>query len=300
MIARTTLLQHDLVGCHRRFPCPQADGVRRRRLPGTRGLHSRRLDGFKTVRYADSVPRIASLSLVFLLLLAVPWAGCAGEETSPDGSQTGAATTTSGSSSTTSSSSTTNGPPSPCDGEPNQLCDLDTESCDCADCEQTAYCIEDLCTDDGSCDPYDSCVCADCDGDYFCADPADGNCAQDGECDSFYEGCNCQDCYGHDECSDNGAACAGGAADELCDAPAEDCSCNDCLGTLLCVPCEVDGDCAVAEPCFCEDCEDKSYCVGTSDCVDDEVCGPLYEGCECEDCAIYVECGGPGVGGGNP
>jgi hypothetical protein len=192
----------------------------------------------------------------------------------------------------------------PCAGPPDDFCDVEMgEDCSCADCVPTGMCTPGACVtdDDGFCDPdLDSCVCADCDIDFNCSDPADGNCADDGRCDQLNgtnlgEGCNCVDCYTHALCTDNVAACEGGAADDVCNLPTEDCACVDCLGALGCDPCTPDATCDYAESCLCVDCLQETFCM--ENCIDDTICAPLYEGCDCADCAAAPACGAGGAGG---
>ena len=142
----------------------------------------------------------------------------------------------------------------PCDGDPNGVCDPAKESCQCADCKTTAYCVKDKCTTDGMCTVDDSCICPDCD-----AEPSCG-CNYDFICQSFTEGCQCPDCWEKTECLDN---------------PMDKCTDN--------------GMCADTEYCVCVDCQSTGLCQDPNYCTDDGEC-VAYEGCHCNDCANEPSC----------
>ncbi|MFO0762360.1 MAG: hypothetical protein U0359_38325 [Byssovorax sp.] len=250
-----------------------------------------------------------------LFITEALWFGCGGSTTG--GTTSSTTSGTGGTGGATSSTTTTatgaqavsvgaggaidtciadNGP----DGGLNGKCDLlGGENCDCKECLDTAFCIPDLCTTDGVCDPtYDSCICPDCDTFHFCANPQKANCVNDGTCDSFHEGCTCPDCADKAECKDNIEICDGGKLDGVCSAQ-ETCACADCFGTPKCLPCTVNGTCNTYDPCFCADCIDNDYCTDPTKCTDDGVCDALLEGCVCDDCASIPECTNPtGSGGG--
>jgi hypothetical protein len=203
-------------------------------------------------------------------------------------------------------------------------CDPNEETCTCADCRNTAYCIvqRDGGADcnppeqhDDVCHPIvDFCVCGDCMNDPACQDPDQTNCKDDGACDGYSEGCRCADCTMISHCTSQEASrvCTGEMSDGICDAD-ESCGCFDCMWLQRCVPCTTDGQCAPLEGCACPDCMTDPFCTDSKHCDHNGKCDILNEGCACSDCAADPICpqttgmgggggtGGAGMGGGgNP
>lgn len=143
---------------------------------------------------------IQFIALLFAAALA-PFAGCSGFEKGPEGSYPSTSSSGGGAGEDSGVSA--------CaieDGE----CDVKTETCACADCAPTAFCVDDQCVDDGYCTYDDACICDDCLKDVVCGDPA--GCKDDGVCDSFFEGCVCADCAMALECLDNPPDSSGSAS----------------------------------------------------------------------------------------
>ena len=249
-----------------------------------------------------------SINPRFLLVGVVPlfaWVAC-GDDSGSGGSGGNGGSTTSQTSSATSTKaqatvtvgSTTGTAMSNCDGAPDDTCDLETEDCDCSDCTSTAFCNPGQCVDDGVCDGLnDSCTCDDCALDVFCSNAA--GCSDDGVCDEFVEGCACADCYSNAKCADDYAGCDMQMPNVECSATETCDGCYDCALTPTCQPCPPsDGQCTLADPCYCADCAEDGYCTDASNCFNDGECNTIWEGCVCDDCKDYVECGGTGTGGG--
>jgi hypothetical protein len=237
------------------------------------------------------------------LVLTVAWlvsgGGCSNDESSIAGEGGAGALVPSANLSVTTGPPGTGGVPA-CDGAPDGVCETVLgEDCSCPDCVETGMCVPGACVteDGGFCDPdLDSCLCEDCDHDYFCGDPADQNCTP-GVCDGQTAGCNCEDCWTDPACADNVAACEGESPDRVCNRPDDGCACPDCLGAVGCDPCVVDDFCAYRESCHCVDCLEDAWCNDPGHCVDDSICAPMYEGCQCDDCKNAPACGGQGSGG---
>lgn len=143
----------------------------------------------------------------------------------------------------------------PCEGgAADGTCDPKKETCGCADCTTTAFCVPGQCTTDGACTIDDSCVCPDCDETATCV------CDFDGVCDAFTENCKCTDCWLYSECTDNphDKCLDNGVCDDF-----EFCVCTDCKDTDFCLDpnhCTEDGDCAAYEGCVCNDCMSEPTC----------------------------------------
>ena len=174
---------------------------------------------------------------------ALMWLGCGDDETVGAAGAAGMANAGAGGMPSTASTggmpptTTTGGTMSTCSGPPDAECDPDVgEDCTCEDCAMIGYCVPGNCdAENGECHLiHDSCVCPDCDINVFCSDPADGNCTDDSVCEPYIESCSCADCYNDPKCTDNVAACEGGAVDDIC-GTTEDCLCPDCMGTVRCV-----------------------------------------------------------------
>ncbi|MCA9718726.1 MAG: hypothetical protein KC468_28920, partial [Myxococcales bacterium] len=59
--------------------------------------------------------------------------------------------------------------------------------------------------------------------------------------------------------------------------------------TCVCDGCDGDGECTQDEDCVCPDCTNQNYCRGNQ-CMNDGLCHPYFEGCECQDCASHPQC----------
>lgn len=139
---------------------------------------------------------------------------------------------------------------------------------------------------DGICEPTESCECSEC----AFSDKCLGTCADNGMCECDVNGDG--ECDRADNDPDNGGPAT------------EDCSCNDCFqvvdgcfgGDRGCnTEAQNNGDpaqCDSNENCTCPDCRGVAQCE--SNCTDDGVCVPYYEGCTCADCANTTFCGGTG------
>lgn len=163
-----------------------------------------------------------------------------------------------------------------CVGWADGVCDIQGgETCECVDCEKTAYCKwaaggGQVCIEsknpcgpqDGICDPVvDYCACEDCWADPYCQDPDQSNCTNDdGCCDAYLEGCLCTDCRPTAYCLGISGAtvCLSGSLSGTCE-EGEDCACLDCVLEPRCA-CSNDDICEVAEPCACQDCKGDASC----------------------------------------
>jgi hypothetical protein len=63
----------------------------------------------------------------------------------------------------------------------------------------------------------------------------------------------------------------------------------------LCEGCTADDICfsntkKLADDCVCPDCKNDKYCGDPSNCTNDGVCNPYFEGCVCPDCALHPSC----------
>jgi hypothetical protein len=124
-----------------------------------------------------------------------------------------------------------------CNGnQPDGFCNVfgqDPETCQCADCADSAFC-------GGKCND------------------ADGKCTLDQG-----EDCTCKDCYFKvAECPPYKVGC-GDKPDGKCDAD-EDCTCGDCTNTDRCTKnCNDNGSCVpYLEGCSCADCKPEKACGG--------------------------------------
>ena len=167
------------------------------------------------------------------------------------------------------------------------------DDCACDVCAPTALCMPgEGCLADLICEPdtVDVCTCSDCDGSSACKQAGNGECVNDGQCDTAAETCACPDCANVTTCKDNVASCSG-APDGICSA-GESCSCPDCMGQVECV-CVADFFCREDEPCVCFDCdfcdpEDPAFCgKSCGACDNNGVCDWHVEGCGCGDCSAF-------------
>lgn len=56
----------------------------------------------------------------------------------------------------------------------------------------------------------------------------------------------------------------------------------------VCYGCDASASCTAEVDCTCTQCANDSFCG--SNCLDDGVCNPYFEGCQCADCASIPQC----------
>jgi len=216
--------------------------------------------------FLEMTPRPSSFLRIAAVTLAVALAGC-GDDTMLETDST--ATTTSVDETTTSTIATTT----------LSTGVVSTSGETTAGTTETGPVCGDGVIDDGEACDGDALGDADCASEGFVA----GDLSCDASCKLDTSAC-VGELMCHDEALMDGACVVGDP--------------NSCA----CVGCSVDGMCTLEDDCVCGECADDDFCGNPENCVDDGLCDPYNEGCECSDCVVHPHCSpvcGDGVAAGD-